>query len=106
MNRYKKLENDLREAYQEAKKAQTGDDGGTANLDSTFLRLEGWREAKVLEVIQKVGLYCGEKTKWIGTGYLIDTGGGQGADRTRIRDKFKKILREKGYQVINFDQID
>lgn len=106
MDKYKKLENDLREAYEIAKEAATGDDGGAANLDATFLKLKGWREDKVLEAIRKAGLYCRGKTKWIGTGYMINTGGGQGNDRVRVRNKFLSILREKGYEVLAFDQMD
>ena len=106
MDLYKKLENDLREAYEEAKKARTGEDGGTANLDATFLRLKNWREAKVLCAIEKAGLYCRGRTQWLGSGYMISTGGGQGNDNTRVRDKFKEILEDKGYDVIGFDMID
>jgi len=106
MDKYGKLENDLREAYKTAKDAATGDDGGTANLDSTFLKLKGWREKKVLEAIENAGLYCRGKTDWVGAGYMINTGGGQGNDRVRVRNKFKSILKEKGYHVLGFDQMD
>ncbi len=106
MNKYKKLENDLREAYEIAKEAATGDDGGTANLDSTFLKLKGWGEKKVLEAIKNAGLYCRGKTEWIGTGYMINTGGGQGNDRMRVRNKFLSVLEEKGYKVLAYNQMD
>lgn len=60
----------------------------------------------MLEVIKNTGLYCRRKTEWIGTGYMIDTGGGQGDDNTRVRNKFLNILESKGYDVIAFDQMD
>ncbi len=107
MNKYEQLSEDLREAHKEALKSKTGDDRGTANLDATFLTLKGWREEKVLEAMEDAGIFCSGKTKWLGTGYLITVGGGyQGNDRTRIRDKFAEILKNKGYDVIHFDQMD
>lgn len=106
MNKYEQLTEDLREAYTEALKAKTGDDGGTANLDATFLTLKGWRENKVIDAINKAGLFCRRKTNWVGTGYLINTGGGQGNDNTRVRNKFAELLRNKGYDVIHFNKMD
>lgn len=106
MDKYEKLTQDLKEAYSEALKAKTNNDGGTANLDCTFLKLKGWRERKVLESIKKAGLYCRRKTEWIGTGYMINTGGGQGDNNTRVRNKFAEILESKGYKVIHFDKMD
>lgn len=106
LNKYEQLTIDLREAYSEALKVKTNDDGGTANLDSTFLILKGLHESKVLESIKNSGLYCSGKSNWIGVGYLISTGGGQGNNRTRIRDRFAKVLSEKGYDVVHFDKMD
>lgn len=106
MNKYEQLTEDLREAYTEAIKAKTGDDGGTANLDTTFLTLKGWREKQVIEAIENAGLSCMGKTNWIGIGYFINTGGGQGNDRTRVRDKFAEVLRNKEYDVIHFNKMD
>ena len=105
--KYVDLTVNLREAYQEALKAQTGNDGGTCNLDATFLILKGWREKEVLEAIKNAGLYCGGKMEWIGMGYMLNvSNGNQGNDRTRIRDKFAEILKNKGYDVIHFDMMD
>ena len=106
LNKYEQLTIDLIEAYSEALKVKTNDDGGSANLDSTFLILKGLNEKKVLKSISNAGLYCGGKSHWIGTGYLISTGGGQGNNRTVIRNRFAEILREKGYDVLHFDKMD
>ncbi len=107
MNKYEQLTADLIEAKEKGLKAQTGDDGGTCNLDATFLTLKGWREEKVLEAIKNAGLHCRCKTRWLGTGYMINlSNGNQGNDRTRIRDAFAKLLKLKGYDVIHFDQMD
>lgn len=106
MNKYEKLTEDLKEAYTEALRTKTNDDGGTANLDKTFLTLKNWKENRVLDAIKKAGLYCRRKTQWLGAGYMIDTGGGQGNNNTRVRDKFLNILESKGYDVVPFDKID
>lgn len=106
MDKYKQLEKDLKFAYGEALKAKTGEDGGSANMDATFLTLKNWRENKVLEAIKNAGLYCSGKTEWLGKGYMINTGGGQGNDRVRVRNKFKEILDDKGYDVVGFDKMD
>jgi hypothetical protein len=106
MNKYETLSKDLKEAVEEAIKSKIGDDGGTANKDATFLTLKGWREEKVLEAIKDAGLYCRHKTQWIGTGYLINTAGGQGNDRTRVRDRVKQVLKDKGYDVLVFNKMD
>lgn len=106
MTKYEQLTEDLKEAYQKSKKAVTGDDGGTANLDSTFLILPRWNEKKTIKAINDAGLYCGSKIHWIGNGYLISVGGGQGNDRVMARNAFSKYLKEKGYDVMHFDMID
>jgi len=106
MTKYEQLTEDLKEAYQKSKEAVTGNDGGTANLDSTFLKLPRWNEEQVLKAIKLAGLYCRRKTDWIGPGYFISTAGGQGEDRTRARDAFLKSLKAKGYDAMYFDMID
>jgi len=107
ITKYEQLTENLKEAYQKSKEAVTGDDGGTANLDSTFLILTGWSEEQILKAIKAAGLYCRQQTDWMGRhGYLISTGGGQGEDRTRARNAFSKCLKEKEYKVMHFDMID
>lgn len=107
MSKYNKLTKDLIEAREASVEAGKGDDGGSANLDSVFLTLPHWREKQVLEAIQRAGLYCTSKTKWIGEGYLISpVGCGQGNSRARAMKAMKKILDEKGYDVIGYYQMD
>jgi hypothetical protein len=106
MNRYEQLTYDLKEAYKNAMKASTEDDSGTFNLDCTFLILKGWQERKVLKIFENVGLHCSGKTKWVGYGYLLNTGQGQASRRTRVRDAFAKVLKEKGYNVVHFNKMD
>lgn len=107
MAKYVKLTLDLKEAYQEARKLEDiKNDGGSANMDATFLTLKYWREDKVVKAIKDAGLGYTNKINWIGSGYLIKTGGGQGNSRTRVRDRFAEVLKIKGYDVIHFDMVD
>lgn len=107
MSKYDSLAKDLIESRQASIEAGKGDDGGTANLDSVFLGLPRWREDKVLEAIKKAGLYCTAKTQWIGTGYLISpVGCGQGNSRARAMQAMKKILTDKGYDVLGYYRAD
>ncbi|WP_243156128.1 hypothetical protein [Clostridium sp. C2-6-12] len=107
LNKYEILTDDLKEAKEKAIKLSEGvDDGGTANLDSTFLILKNWNEQKVLEAIAAAGLFCSGKRTWIGSGYFISINLGQGNIRTVARNEFIKILDEKGYKTLAFDKMD
>lgn len=107
MDKYEQLTQDLIEAEGLAiEGCKNTDDGGTANLDSTFLRLPKWNESKVLESVKNADMYCGHKIKWIGVGYLLSVNTGMGNKRTVARNIFLKCLREKGYDVLSFDQMD
>lgn len=105
---YEKLLNDLIKAKEAAKvAAESGDDGGTANLDSLVLRLPGARETKVLETIRTAGLYCRKKREWIGPGYFISHGyGGQGDRNARAVKAMDKSLTADGWKTDIFYQMD
>ncbi|SHJ64883.1 hypothetical protein SAMN05444401_3568 [Clostridium amylolyticum] len=107
MSKYNKLTKDLIEASAASTEAGKGEDGGTANLDSVFLRLPNWREEKVIEAIKRAGLYCIGKTQWIGEGYMISPiCCGQGNSRARAMQAMKKVLTDKGYDVLSYYQMD
>lgn len=107
VDKYKKLTEDLIAAKEKAEKeSEIVDDGGTANLDSTFLVLPRWKEEKVLKAIKDAGMYCRCKTKWIGTGYFLSVNCGQGNRNTVGRNIFARYLQDKGYKVIHFDKMD
>lgn len=107
LNKYELLTEDLKEAKDKAiKLAEESDDGGTANLDSTFLRLKSWREQNVIEAIAAAGLFCSGKSSWIGQGYFISINVGQGNKRTVARNEFIKILDSKGYKAMSFDKMN
>ena len=105
---YEKLIEDLRTADSLASELIKGmDDGGSANLDSVFLKIPRLREKKVLEAIKSAGLYCRTKTEWIGKGYMITPNGvGQGDTRTKAVEVMKDKLNELGWDVIIFHKSD
>ena len=107
INKYQKLSDDLKEAKEVAIEfAEDTKDNGTANFDSTFLKLKGWNEEKVIEAIKKAGLWSNGKREWIGTGYFISINTGQANKRTVARNHFMFVLKSKGYQVMSFDKMD
>jgi hypothetical protein len=107
LDKYEKLTLDLKEAKEAAIEfVESIRDGGTANLDSTFLILKRWNEEKVVEAIKKAGLLSEGKRNWIGTGYFISINTGQANKRTVARNHFMFALKSKGYQVISFDKMD
>lgn len=105
---WNKLVTDLREANAAAKAAADAvDDGGTANLDSVFLRLPRMREVKVLQAIKDAGLYCRAKREWIGPGYMITpTSGGQGNKRARAVTEMCAQMRLRGWDVLAYRKVD
>ena len=95
------------EAKEVSIEAGKGEDGGTCNVDSVFLRLPYWKEKKVVEAINKAGFYCRGKTEWIGQGYMISpVGCGQANSRTRAMEAIMKVLGNKGYDVHGYYQMD
>lgn len=104
---YKKLEQALIKAKNTSIEAGKGEDGGSANLDCVFLRLPRARETKVIHSIKNAGLYCRGKTQWLGAGYMINpVGCGQGNSRNRAMEAMKNSLRNDGYDVMGFYQMD
>jgi hypothetical protein len=104
----KKLTADLINANQLAfEAAGKVRDGGSANLDSVFLRVPRVREIKVLEAIKASVLYCRAKRRWIGEGYMITpTSIGQGDKRAIAVQTMAKHLKEEGWDVLTYEQMD
>lgn len=105
---WQKLIQDLRDANQAAKAAaDKSDDGGSANLDSVFLRIPRQREVAVLKAIQEAGLYCREKSQWIGAGYFIDPqSGGQGNKNFIAVSVMTEHLQRNGWDALDFRKMD
>jgi len=104
---YKKLMEDLIEAKEKALESVAGDDGGSANLDCLTISLPRLREEKVIETIEKSGLRTSGKHSWIGQRYFIYAPyGSQGNDNTSQIEAMRDYLKEKGYDVLIYFQID
>ena len=88
--------------------AQSSDDGGTCNVDSTFISFEGATPKKIIAIAQEESFSCFyHKWRLIGrTGYLISTGFGQGAKNTCARDAAQEAFKKAGYYVLAWDQMD
>lgn len=104
---YKKLTEDLIEAKELALGVVVGDDGGSANLDRLALSLPRLKEDNVIRAIKKAGLYTRGKCKWLGTRYFISAPhGSQGNDNTKQVEVMYKCLKDKGYDVLIYYQVD
>ena len=105
---YQKLTNDLKIANKLASESiKDMNDGGSANLDSVFLTISRRKESKVIDAIEKAGLYCSGKVNWIGNGYMITPNGvGQGNTRTKAVQVMCKKLEELGWDVLIFHKSD
>ncbi|MRN51967.1 hypothetical protein [Paenibacillus monticola] len=103
-----KLVKDLRESNALAKAAAEAiPDGGSANLDSVFLCIPRQPETKVLNAIQKAGLYCRAKRRWIGSGYMINPdSSGQGDKRCKAVTVMYKELAGRGWDVLTYRKVD
>lgn len=103
---YKKLTEDLIRARLAAEEAAKGEDGGTANLDTMTISLPHARENKVIEAVEKAGLSC-SKIDWLGPRYFIyPPKCGQGNSRYRAVQAMAKVMREAGYDVLVYYQVD
>ena len=104
------LTSDLKYAHSQAcEEAINSDDGGTCNLDSVFLRLPRIRESKALEAIKQAGLHCSGKRQWrfMGNGYFLHPSvSGQGNRRTKGVEVMKNKLKELGWDVCVYYQMD
>lgn len=104
---YEKFTNDLIEAKEKALESVISDDGGSANLDRLAISLPQLKEEKVVEAIKKAGLWTSGKCNWIGKRYFISAPhGSQGNDNTRQIEAMRDYLKEKGYDVLIYYQMD
>lgn len=104
---YEKFTNDLIEAKEKALKAVVGDDGGSANLDCLAISLPRLKEEKVIEAVKKAGLWTSGRRNWIGKRYFISSPhGSQGNDNTKQIEAMRDYLKEKGYDVLIYYQMD
>lgn len=103
---YKKLTEDLIKARIAGEEAAKGEDGGTANLDSLTISLPRAREKNVIEAVKKAGLYTRGRREWIGPRYFISGPGGQGNSNVRATEAMAKVMREAGWSVLIYHQMD
>lgn len=103
---YKKLTEDLIQARLAAEKAAKGEDGGTANLDTMTIELPRARESKVIEAVEKAGLNC-SKIEWLGIRYFIyPPRCGQGNSRYKAVEAMTQFMRQAGWNVLTYCQMD
>lgn len=108
-SKYQALVNDLKQANQVAIEADPKDDGGTCNFDSPVIHLRGVRKATIQEIEKLSGIkltdfhsrFFGAGSYWIGV-----TTYGQANQRTVMAEAAYKFLKDKGYEVSIYYQMD
>lgn len=104
---YKKLTEDLIKARLAAEEAAKGEDGGSANRDTMTIKLPRANEKKVMEAVKDAGLYTRGRQNWIGPRFFISPPAcGQGNSRVRATEAMEKVMKEAGYDVLMYCQID
>lgn len=104
---YKKLTADLIKARAAAEEAGKGEDGGTANLDTMTIKLPRANEKKVIEAVKAAGLYTRGRTEWFGSRFFIPPPRcGQGNSRVRATEAMEKVMKEAGWDVLMYCQMD
>lgn len=102
------LKSDCRQARALALAAcEAAEDGGSCNLDATFLQLEkGERSQPIVKAMLSAGLR-GSTTKWIGRGILISPpGSGQAGKRYASNEALYASLNAAGWPVLAYYQMD
>ena len=87
--------------------AAASDDRGSANLDSTFIRLgKGVRAAPIVDALRRAGLSA-DVTRWIGRGVMVaPPADGQANKRMAANDALHDSLRDAGWRVLCFSHMD
>lgn len=107
---FSKLTTDVTEALQKGTEAANAtDDKGACNFDGVILKLPRVREDKVIDALEDAGIVCwGRESYGVhGTGFMIrPTSEGQGNKRMVASEAIGKHLREVGYSVSQYYQMD
>lgn len=105
--KYKKLSKDLKTALIEAKRADTGEDGGTCNFDAPAIIAPRWREDKVIQAAKEAGTTA-FKWDWFGqTKYVFGVPtNAQGNRRTRVAGAMNYALMNLGYETLLYCAMD
>ncbi len=104
---YKKLTADIIKAKEAAIEAGKGEDSGTANLDTMTIKLPRANEKKVIEAVKAAGLYTRGRREWIGSRFFIlPPTCGRGNSRVRATEAMRNVMREAGWDVLMYCQMD
>ena len=95
-----KLVEDLKIGKELAELAAQGEDGGSANLDTVYIRLPRQRESKVMKAFEKAGLRAMKRNYLGSVIYIIDgIRCGIGNSNYRATQAMYKYLKEQGWDV-------
>ena len=95
-------------AYSAALEASgTIDDGGTCNLDSTFIKWPRLNET-AFNIVMESSCLNGYKTKWLGSMgvIIVPPNSGQANKRSKAAEAMTRTFREFGYTAQTWYQMD
>jgi hypothetical protein len=105
--KYKKLSEDLKTALVEAKKADTGEDGGTCNFDAPAIIAPRWREDKVKQAAKEAGTSAFKWDCFGQTKFVFGTPtNAQGNRNTRVAEAMEAVLKSQGYETLLYMAMD
>lgn len=105
--KYKKLAEDLRNAFAYGMANRGTDDGGSSNFDAPTVSLPGWDKALVEAAAKTAGTMCFEWALGSSKSYLLSIPGvGQGYTRTKAAEAMCNYLKAQGYDAGMYYQMD
>jgi hypothetical protein len=98
----------LKIANEQAINASTGDDNGTCNLDAVVIKLPRWTANDLKELKELSGIRISDTLSgmWNGYRFIGFTTYGQADEKTRMLEAAHKVMKEGGYDVYMYYQID
>lgn len=102
-----KLITALNKAKTAANEFADSEDGGSCNFDSCVIKLLRWTENDINEVKNISGISIGTQLSGWHKGYrIVSIGSGQANRNKRMAEAAKKSLKEDGYDVYMYYELD
>lgn len=107
-DKIQKLVKALKIANEAAIAADRPDDGGSCNMDTATIKLFRWTQAEIIEVKRLSGIEIGDPLTGFFRNYrfVFFNTNGQADRRSRMANAAYKSLKEQGYDVMFWQQMD
>lgn len=109
MSKVTELAEAIIKANEAARAADPEDDGGSCNFDNVCIKLPRWKQEDIDKVIELSGTRITEPLSsnfWKGYRWVSTLAHGQAHRRTKMKEAACKVLREAGFDVDMYYQMD